>query len=163
MKKYISKSEEQTLFFAENFAEKLKGGDVVALTGNLGSGKTIFTKGIAKALNIKEQILSPTFNIIKIYNIPRAINKKTNAEYLCHIDAYRLKSSKDLINLGIDETLSSKKTITIIEWADKVKNILPKNNIIIKFKATNKKNERIINYAFGNNFAELRRTNAEKR
>lgn len=144
MKKYTSQNEKQTLFFAENFAKKLKAGDVIALTGNLGSGKTVFTKGIAKALNIKERVSSPTFNIIKIYNIPRAINKKINAEYLCHIDAYRLKSSKDLIELGIDEILSSKKTITIIEWADKVKNILPKNNISIQFQTTDNKNKRII-------------------
>ncbi|MCD4706083.1 tRNA (adenosine(37)-N6)-threonylcarbamoyltransferase complex ATPase subunit type 1 TsaE [bacterium] len=144
MKKYISQNEKQTLLFAKNFAKKLKTGDVVALIGNLGSGKTVFTKGIARALNIKEHISSPTFNIIKIYTIPRVIGKKINAECLCHIDAYRLKSSKDLIELGIDETLSSKKTITIIEWADKVKNILPENNITIQFQATDNKNERII-------------------
>ncbi|MEA2088724.1 MAG: tRNA (adenosine(37)-N6)-threonylcarbamoyltransferase complex ATPase subunit type 1 TsaE [Patescibacteria group bacterium] len=144
MKKYISKSEKQTLFFAKNFAKKLKGGDVISLIGNLGSGKTVFTKGVAKALNIKERVSSPTFNIIKIYNIPRTTGKKINAKYLYHIDAYRLKNSKDLINLGIDEMLSSKKTITIIEWADKVKNILPKNNISIQFQTTNNKNERII-------------------
>ena len=146
MKKYISKNEKQTLFFAENFAKKLKGGDVVALTGNLGSGKTVFTRGIAKTLNIKKRISSPTFNIIKIYNIPRVIGKKINAEYLCHIDAYRLKNAKDLINLGIEEILSSKKTITIIEWADKVKNILPENNITIQFKTTDNKNKRIIKH-----------------
>ncbi|NCF74890.1 MAG: tRNA (adenosine(37)-N6)-threonylcarbamoyltransferase complex ATPase subunit type 1 TsaE [Xanthomonadaceae bacterium] len=144
MKIYISKNEKQTLSFAKNFAKKLKGGDIILLIGNLGSGKTIFVKGIAKALNIKKSISSPTFNIIKIYNIPHNLDKKNKIKYLCHIDAYRLKNQKDLKILGIDEILSSQKTVTLIEWANKVKNILPKNNISIQFKTTNNKNERII-------------------
>ncbi len=136
MKKFISNSENETLRFAEKFTKKLKGGETIALTGELGSGKTVFTKGVAKALKIKEHISSPTFNIFKIY--------ETSHLKLCHIDAYRLNSAQNLVELGIKDYIKSNQIITLIEWAEKVKKILPQNTIFVNFKPGEKDNQRII-------------------
>jgi len=97
----------------------------------LGAGKTTFTQYLAKALGVKQTVNSPTFNIIKIYKIK---NQKSEIRNLVHIDAYRLHSPQELTALGIEEYFNDERTVTVIEWADKVKPILPKNSIFIKFK-----------------------------
>ncbi|MBT4277678.1 tRNA (adenosine(37)-N6)-threonylcarbamoyltransferase complex ATPase subunit type 1 TsaE [Candidatus Falkowbacteria bacterium] len=138
MKTFITTTEKETFALAKKFARSLKGNEAIALTGELGSGKTVFIKGIAKSLDIKEHIISPTFNIMKIYNIPYSMFHLRHHK-LCHIDAYRLNSSEDLTSLGITNYLSDDKTITIIEWAEKVKNLLPRNTIYINFKVNKSK------------------------
>ena len=137
MKKYTIKNLEDTKKLAQKITNNLNGGEVIALIGNLGAGKTTFTQFIAKELGVKDIVNSPTFNIMKIYDI-----KKSNIKQLIHIDAYRLNSQEELEGLGVNEYFESKNTITIIEWADKVKNILPKNTTIINIKL-NKKKERL--------------------
>jgi tRNA threonylcarbamoyladenosine biosynthesis protein TsaE len=97
MKKIITKSEKETFELGKNFSEKLKGGEVIGLIGELGAGKTVFTKGLGKGLKIKEVISSPTFVLMKIYK-----TKNKNIKSLIHIDAYRLQSEKDLEIIGID-------------------------------------------------------------
>ena len=94
---------------------------VIALEGELGAGKTVFTKGIAKALKIKTNIKSPTFNLMKHYSAGYRI--------LYHFDCYRLKDHHDLELLGIKEILNDPKNIILIEWSDRVKKILPKEHI----------------------------------
>ena len=141
MKKHTTKNEKETLALAKILLNDFNN-NVFALTGNLGSGKTTFTKGLGKSLKIKETILSPTFNIMRVYNIP--INKKNKYKYLCHIDAYRLQSFDDLKDLGINNYFKSPETLTIIEWADKIKGFLPKNTVFIDFKIGKKETERII-------------------
>jgi tRNA threonylcarbamoyladenosine biosynthesis protein TsaE len=141
----ITTSEKQTYNFAKNFAKKLKGGKVIGLVGELGAGKTIFAKGLAAGLGIKKNITSPTFVLMKVYKIQK--NKITNYKLpitsLVHIDAYRIKSSLDITAIGAQEYFNRPDTVVVIEWADRIKKILPKKTRLIKFK-TIKSNERKI-------------------
>jgi len=120
----ISNSVEETIGMGEALARSLKAGDVVALVGNLGAGKTILTKGIAKGLGVKNvrYVNSPTFVIIKEYKgrIP-----------LYHFDIYRLNKSSMLDSESYEEYFYGD-GVTVIEWADKVRSILPKKYIEVK-------------------------------
>ena len=102
----ISKSVEETLAIAEDFAARLKGGDIVLLHGDLGAGKTTFTKGIARALGVEEVVTSPTFTIVKEYE-GRSLR-------LYHMDMYRLDG--DITELGIEDYLGRKDGVSVIEW-----------------------------------------------
>ena len=133
---YISNSESQTINFALELSKKVKLGTVIALIGNLGSGKTTFTKGFAKGLNIKEHVGSPTFKIVSEYE-----GKHFN---LYHIDSYRLNNSNDFLKIGGEEFLNQETGVTIIEWADLIKDILPKSTITINFRRLNHENSRRI-------------------
>ncbi|MBU1912219.1 MAG: tRNA (adenosine(37)-N6)-threonylcarbamoyltransferase complex ATPase subunit type 1 TsaE [Candidatus Omnitrophica bacterium] len=121
-----TKSAEETILAGEKLAKKLRTGDVVALSGNLGSGKTTFTKGIGKGLGIKNprRINSPTFVLIKEYD---------GKMPLYHLDLYRLDKLKEIENLAIEEYIYGK-GVTVIEWAEKIKCLLPKKHISVKFK-----------------------------
>lgn len=141
MRKVLSYSEKQTFNLGKKLAKKLCGGEVVALIGELGAGKTILIKGIAAGLGIKKTITSPTFVMMKVYEIK---DLKLKIKALIHVDAYRLKSGQDLIDIGLKDWLSRADTVTVIEWADRVKDILPQNPITIKIETGKKKNERII-------------------
>ena len=101
-KNYQSSSEEETKKIAKDFAKLLKSGDVVALFGDLGSGKTVFVKGLARSLGIKTTITSPTFVLIKSYPIYRA--QKSLSFY--HLDLYRVSGTKDIKSLGLKELFS---------------------------------------------------------
>lgn len=133
----ISHSTQETMKFAQEFARKLKGGEVVGLIGELGSGKTVFVKGLAQGLRIKEKITSPTFVLLKLYDILRpqthlrGVRKKVRV--LVHVDAYRMESLEDIKSVGIEDYLGRDDTIMVIEWAEKIKEILPKDTIYIKF------------------------------
>ena len=102
---------------------------ILSLEGDLGAGKTTFTQGFGKVLGIKERIQSPTFVILKIYPIT------TQGRYsnLIHVDAYRLKS-KDFKVFGWGNFIKNKNNIILVEWGNKIKNILPKNSIRVIFK-----------------------------
>lgn len=119
MTKFISHSEKETKLFAQNLAKEVTSG-VIALTGQLGAGKTTFVQGFAKGLGIKEKIISPTFVLIRQHQIPN-----TN-KILYHIDLYRLESKKDFQQLGLGDLLSDLNNLVVIEWAEKVKGLLPK-------------------------------------
>ena len=133
---YVSNSEWQTISFASKFSKKVKLGSVIALIGNLGSGKTTFTKGFAKGLNIKEHVGSPTFKIVSEYE-----GQNCN---LYHIDSYRLKNSNDFLKIGGEEFLIQETGFTLIEWADLISDILPKKTITINFSRLNHENSRRI-------------------
>src|SRR6056297_286542 len=122
-------SEKQTIKFGKEFSKKLQGGEVLALIGNLGSGKTVFTKGLAKGLGVKKNITSPTFVLMKNYKI-----NQNGINNFVHVDAYRLDNSKELKDIGIKDWFNKKDTVVVVEWADKVKDILPKNTKFIHFK-----------------------------
>ncbi|MFH0956071.1 MAG: tRNA (adenosine(37)-N6)-threonylcarbamoyltransferase complex ATPase subunit type 1 TsaE [Candidatus Falkowbacteria bacterium] len=126
--KFFSTSPKQTFNFAKKLSKKLTGGTTLGLTGNLGAGKTIFTKGLALGLGIKKNITSPTFVLMKIY----PVIKHKQIKFLVHIDAYRIKSADDLIAIGADEYFKRPDTVTVIEWADKIKKILPEKAKLIK-------------------------------
>ena len=138
----ITLSEKQTLDLGKKIAKELKGGETIALIGELGAGKTIFTKGIADGLKIKKIITSPTFVLMKVY--PIDLKKNNKIKTLCHIDAYRLNSGKDLIDIGINDYLGQKNTVTIIEWADQIEDILPINTIFVKIEVESNGRKRVI-------------------
>ena len=121
--KYTSKSENDTFTLAENIESEKFENMIICLDGDLGSGKTVFVKGFALSLGIKENITSPTFNIIKEY---------PNGELpLYHMDVYRLDGKVD--DLGIEDYYT-RGGVTIIEWSDMIKDYLPEERLDIKFK-----------------------------
>ena len=127
MKEIITKSPEETFSVGEELGKTCRGGEVILLLGNLGAGKTCLTQGIAKGLGVKGKVTSPTFNIMKIYKIKIGV--------LCHIDAYRLNSGKDLEKIGVDDYLEKKDSVVVIEWAERVESIWPEN--VIKIEISN--------------------------
>ena len=139
-KQTITNSEKETLALAKKYAKTLKGGEIIGLIGNLGAGKTVFVKGLASGLGLKKNITSPTFVIMKPYLVKRGKIKN-----FVHIDAYRLKSGQDLITIGAQEYFSQPRTLTVIEWADRVKKVLPKRTKYIKIKIL-EDNKRKIKY-----------------
>ncbi|MFA6250976.1 MAG: tRNA (adenosine(37)-N6)-threonylcarbamoyltransferase complex ATPase subunit type 1 TsaE [Candidatus Shapirobacteria bacterium] len=134
--KYVSGSEKDTFNFAKKFAKTLKGGEAIGLIGDLGAGKTVFAKGLAAGLGIKQKITSPTFVLMRVYPV-----KKVRIKNFIHIDAYRLKSAADLEAIGAKEYFSDPVSVILIEWADRVKKMLPKK---IKYININSINERRI-------------------
>ncbi len=123
MYKITTSSEEETIELAENIESERFPNMVICLEGDLGSGKTLFTKGFASSMGIKENITSPTFNIIKEYQGEEC--------KLYHMDVYRLSDVKE--DLGIEDYFK-KKGVTIIEWSDLIPELLPKNRLTIKIK-----------------------------
>lgn len=120
-------------FLAEEITQdktKSRRAFVIGLEGDLGSGKTTFIQGMAKGLKIKERITSPTFVIIKKIN------------FFYHIDCYRVKS-KDILDLGFKEIISQP-NLVVIEWAEKIKKILPRDTFWIKFKYLDRDKRKII-------------------
>ena len=119
---FTSKNEMNTIELAQNFESEKFPNMIICLNGELGSGKTVFTKGIANALGIKESITSPTFTIIKEYEgeLP-----------LYHMDVYRLNGNVE--GTGIEEYFT-KGGVVVIEWADTIQDILPEERLDIKFK-----------------------------
>ena len=132
--KTITNSEKETFELARKFAAKLCGGEILALIGELGAGKTVFVKGLAKGLGVKNIITSPTFVLMKIYNSKNQKIKKLKNQKFIHIDAYRLNDGQALEEIGALEYFGDENAIVAIEWADRVKDILPKSAIKIKFK-----------------------------
>ncbi|MEX1014491.1 MAG: tRNA (adenosine(37)-N6)-threonylcarbamoyltransferase complex ATPase subunit type 1 TsaE [Candidatus Paceibacterota bacterium] len=144
----IKLKENELTGFSKLILEKLRKEEnkatTICLYGVLGSGKTTFTKYLGNNLGIKENITSPTFLLIKKYNIPK---KEFGFKNLYHVDAYRLESGKDLENLNINKIINNSDNLVIIEWPEKVKKILPKNCIKINFEHGKNPNKRIIKYS----------------
>jgi tRNA threonylcarbamoyladenosine biosynthesis protein TsaE len=134
MPKKEAKNLKETAKIAQDFVKKLpkpkgKNAQVIGLSGDLGAGKTAFTKEVAKLLGVRGRVSSPTFVIMKKYPI-----KKSGFKYLFHLDAYRLKNHKELLHLGWDEIVAGKEHLVFIEWPENVKKAMPKGarNILIK-------------------------------
>jgi len=117
MFKLKSTSANQTVNFGKLFSKVLKGSDVIVLEGALGGGKTTFTRGILAGLGYKKRVLSPSFTLIRQYDL------KNLSIY--HLDLYRLEF-RDIFDLGIDDFLYSEGTVTLIEWGNKIRNELDK-------------------------------------
>lgn len=127
-KKYITRSAEETKILAKKFAKLLKPGDFIALFGELGGGKTTFTQGLVKGLNIKNRIISPTFIILRQYDIPDGNNK------FYHIDLYRINMEDyEASELGLSEILKEDKDIVVVEWAEKLGKTMPRKRKEIYF------------------------------
>jgi len=129
MQKILTHSEKQTFNLGKKLTKTFCGGEIIALNGPLGAGKTILAKGIATGLGIKKNVNSPTFVLMKIYPI-RIKSRELRINNLIHIDCYRIKSAQEIIDLGAKEYFGQPNTITVIEWAEKIKSILPKKQII---------------------------------
>jgi len=134
---YLTNSPSQTKKIGEILGQEIlktkleKAAFVIALEGELGSGKTTFLQGFARGLRIKEKILSPTFVIMRRFKIRR---KSCQFANFYHIDCYRIGKPKEILDLGFKKIFSSPENIIAIEWADRIKNFLPKNKIVLKFK-----------------------------
>jgi tRNA threonylcarbamoyladenosine biosynthesis protein TsaE len=115
--KIVVESEEETIKVATEFGQLLKATDIIALTGDLGSGKTFFVRSILKLFGI-EEVTSPTFSIVNTYSGDVVIN---------HFDFYRLKKVVELYDIGFEEYLIDRSAITFIEWAEMFEEILPNN------------------------------------
>ena len=121
---------------------------IIALTGELGSGKTTFVQGLAKGLGIKKRVLSPTFIMMRQYSIINhkqslLLRNKSSIINFYHIDLYRVENEKDVRGLGLSEIWSNPENIVAIEWADKIKKILPKKRIDIRFNYLNNNQRKI--------------------
>lgn len=147
MNKFVSKSENDTIEFANNLASLLKNGDIIVLSGDLGSGKTKFTQGVLKHFGLENEISSPTFTIVNEYH-----KDDTN---IYHFDVYRLADSDEFYAIGGDEYLNN--GICIIEWGEIIEDILPKDYIKISFtKDIENENYRILELqAFGSNSEKI--------
>ena len=142
--KIVSNSESETIELAQNIESEKFENMVICLDGELGSGKTVFTKGIAQALGINENITSPTFNIIKEY--------ESGEMPLYHMDVYRLDGNTD--GVGIEEYFS-KGGIVVIEWAKSIEDILPKERLDIKFKILDEDKRLLVIMPHGEKYEEL--------
>jgi len=142
--KIVTHGEFETIEIAQNFESEKFENMVICLDGELGSGKTVFTKGFANALGIEENITSPTFSIIKEYldgEMP-----------LFHMDVYRLDGNTD--GVGIEEYFD-KKGVVIIEWAKTIRDILPEDRLEIKFKIADENKRVLIIKPYGQRYEEL--------
>ncbi len=131
IQKIICKSEEQTVMVAFDIARTLKQGDVICLGGDLGAGKTVFARGMIKALGVDDYVTSPTFTIVNEYD----------GKYpVYHFDVYRVDDYDEILDIGFDEYIYGD-GISIIEWADKIKEILPASYIRIDIEKDISKGE----------------------
>jgi tRNA threonylcarbamoyl adenosine modification protein YjeE len=127
----ITRSTEETKKFASEIAKKTKLGDVLTLYGDLGSGKTTFTRYLVESLGLKNRVQSPTFVIARKYG------------HINHIDLYRMVSEKEVDDLGLKEVLEDNNAITIIEWPELAEKILPKSTVRIYFEYVDENSRKI--------------------
>ncbi len=158
----VTKSKFQTQKLAIRLAKKIltanrperkRGATIIALSGNLGSGKTTFTQGFMKALGVEHHITSPTFVIMRKYSLSILGSRTSSSEvrlprikfqFVYHLDLYRINKVKEILSLGFKKIISDPQNIVLIEWPEVVRKILPKNTIWVKFEHGKKKSERII-------------------
>ncbi len=145
-----TETDEETKNLGASLAPALEIGDIISLTGDLGAGKTQFVQGLADGLEIKEPVTSPTFVIIKQYNNGRLP--------LYHFDVYRLNSPKELRPLGYEEYFFGN-GVTVIEWGDKISDLLPPDHLEIKLhRSTESANRRTLVIAsFGQRSEQLKK------
>ncbi|MBQ3149737.1 MAG: tRNA (adenosine(37)-N6)-threonylcarbamoyltransferase complex ATPase subunit type 1 TsaE [Clostridia bacterium] len=134
MSEFVSHSVEETEVFAESFAKSLSAGDVVALFGGLGMGKTAFVRGLAKGLSVTSEVSSPTFALVHEYDAPVPVY---------HFDMYRINSLEDLFSTGFFDYLDCG-GIVVVEWSENIVDYLPKNTVSIKIEYGNTDSERRI-------------------
>ena len=133
---WTTTSPEETISIAKAAAKKIKPGTVIALSGNLGSGKTTFIKGLALGLGLEDQngVTSPTFALMHIY---------PSKPPVYHFDLYRLESIKEIQDIGFEEFISDPAVITCVEWAEKAGELMPKNALKIQFTILDENSRKI--------------------
>ena len=141
MEKIIKNLEELNFFAKEllSFEKNVFGATIFGLYGNLGAGKTTLTQNIAKELGVMENISSPTFVIMKIYEL---LNQKW--KHLIHIDAYRIENEKEILSLGFNQIISDENNLIIIEWPEKIASVMPKHTkVFLEFLNENERNVKV--------------------
>lgn len=145
MDTFITKNAEQTRKLGELLAKELRGGGIICLTGDLGSGKTTFAQGILKGLGAKGPHTSPTFVVMKHYKyfskvrpFPSSgkavgIPQGQTLKNIYHIDCYRV-GAQDILGLGWEEIVSGKNNVVIVEWAERIKSIIPEGAVWVEFE-----------------------------
>jgi tRNA threonylcarbamoyladenosine biosynthesis protein TsaE len=128
---FQSNSEQETAKFAADFVSEIDFGTSIALHGNLGCGKTVFARGFANGLGIKERISSPTFTIVQEYPL-------VDAKLFYHMDFYRIHDSEEAFAFGLDDFLSNPDAICVMEWAERVEDILDEETIHIEINRIDK-------------------------
>ncbi|MDD4817658.1 MAG: tRNA (adenosine(37)-N6)-threonylcarbamoyltransferase complex ATPase subunit type 1 TsaE [Victivallaceae bacterium] len=129
LKTFESDSDAATEQFAEKLAGMVPRGTVIALHGNLGAGKTVFARGFARGLGLDEQVSSPTYTIIQEYKLP-------DCGYLYHMDLYRIADSASALGFGIDEFLNDRNSYALIEWPERIEDILPPETLHLTITRT---------------------------
>ncbi|OGF22222.1 tRNA (adenosine(37)-N6)-threonylcarbamoyltransferase complex ATPase subunit type 1 TsaE [Candidatus Falkowbacteria bacterium RBG_13_39_14] len=173
--RYISHNEQDTKKIGKKISAKLKGGEVLALHGDLGAGKTVLAKGIAEGLGYKKIVNSPTFVLMKVYKINCSTSAHTGKvngvdvvhaadekkfeirnlkleikknpmilKNICHIDTYRISDAREIEDIGALEFFGNPQTVSIVEWPEKIKKLLPQDTIWIELKYGKGENEREI-------------------
>ena len=138
MKKYLTNTSSETKKLGAKFAKTLRNKDIILLYGALGAGKTTFVQGIAEGLGVTDRILSPTFVLQRSHKV-----RSSHFENLNHIDLYRIEGVSQVQNLGLSVVIKEDKSITLIEWADKLSGFDHKKGYKVYFKYLNE-NEREI-------------------
>ncbi len=135
--RFVSPSKNKTIAYAKKFSAKLKPGDIIALTGNLGGGKTTFIKGLALGLGLDDpdEVKSPTFALMHVYRTKPPIY---------HFDLYRLESPKEIENIGLDEFLQDASAICCVEWADRAAEFFPPSTYRVHFEVVGTNERRIV-------------------
>lgn len=142
--KWQTKSSRQTKKKGELLAQKIlksknrKSALVLGLVGNLGGGKTTFLQGFAKGLGVKEKILSPTFVILKRFDISSLFFRN-----FFHLDCYRIEKLKEILEMDFKNIINDPKNIVAVEWADKILKIMPQDTLWLKFRFQDKENREI--------------------
>lgn len=135
-KTVVLKNEGDTLNLAKELASSVEPGSIIALIGNLGVGKTTFSKYFAREIGIGETVQSPTFTVVREYR---------NAELpLYHFDVYRVNDEDELFEMGFFEYIDKQDGVCLIEWADLIMDMLPKETLIVKMDYGNSEGERIV-------------------
>ena len=142
----VTKNPEATKQAGKNLGQNLSPGSIVALTGELGSGKTTLVQGIGEGLRIRSLIKSPSFVIINEYDGPLP---------LYHFDLYRLDNAEEILGLGCEEYFYEKRGVVIIEWAKKIKDFLPEEYLEINLKIVNLSKRKISGQAYGASYKEV--------
>ena len=130
----VTRSTEETLELARSVGELLRPGDVVSLVGDLGAGKTVFARGVARALGVTGLVVSPTFTIVREYEgrVP-----------LVHVDVYRIDVVQELHDLGFEEVVRDD-AVTLVEWGDKVDGLLPGDRLDVRLLPGAADDERVV-------------------
>lgn len=117
---------------------------VISLEGELGGGKTTFVQGMAKGFGIREKVLSPSFLIMRVFRIPSTHRSTSRFTYLVHLDAYRLKRAREILDLGFKTLWEDPRNILVVEWAQHIRAALPPHTLRIRFTHVSPRMRRII-------------------